>query len=207
MGFYGDQVLPRMMSWALGTRAIADERKTCLAGVRGTVLEVGFGSGLNLPWYPAGIERLVAVDPSRTGARLARRRIAAAPFAVEHVALAGEVIDAPDASFDSVVSTFTLCTVDDPAAALGQILRVLRPEGRFFFLEHGLAPDPGVRRWQGRLNGLQQALCGGCHLDRDIGRLVREAGFAIDQVDQHYLRGSPRTHGFLTRGIARRAGP
>jgi ubiquinone/menaquinone biosynthesis C-methylase UbiE len=205
VGVYGEQVLPRLMSLMMGTRVLAGERRQALAGVRGAVLEIGFGAGHNLPHYPATVEKVVAVDPSGVGARLARKRIAAAPFPVEHVALRGEAIDAPDASFDAVVSTFTLCTVPDPAAALGQLRRVLKPDGRFFFVEHGRADDPAVRRWQDRLNGLQRALVGGCNLNRDIERLVREAGFAPVEVHQHYLPGMPRTSGFVTRGVATRA--
>jgi SAM-dependent methyltransferase len=209
MGFYGERILPHIMNVAMGVSVLADERRRCLRGVAGTVLELGFGSGHNLPFYPvgpAGVAKLVAVDPSAVAARLARARIAAAPFPVEHAALAGDTIDAPDASFDAVVCTFTMCTVPDPAAMLRQVARVLRPGGRFFFLEHGRADDPRVRRWQDRLNGLQKALVGGCHLNRDIAALIRDAGFSVDELDKHYMRGpkiGPRVSAFLFRGVAR----
>ena len=202
MGFYGDQILPRLMSVAMGTKAIGEERRRAVAGVSGTVLELGFGAGHNLPFYPPAVTKIVAVDPSRVSAKLARKRIAATRLPVDYLALAGEALDAPDASFDAVVSTFTLCTVGDPAAALAQIRRVLKPGGRMFLLEHGRADDPEVRRWQGRLNGLQMALVGGGHLDRDIEATVREAGFAFDEIEKHYLAGAPRVSGFLTRGVA-----
>jgi SAM-dependent methyltransferase len=205
MGFYGERILPRIMNVAMGVSYLADERRRCLRGVAGTVLEIGFGSGHNLPFYPvgpAGVAKLVAVDPSAVAARLARERIAAAPFPVEHAALAGDTIDAPDASFDAVVCTFTMCTVPDPAAMLRQVARVLRPGGRFFFLEHGRADDAGVRRWQDRLNGLQKALVGGCHLNRDIAALIRDAGFSVDEIDKHYMQG-PKVSAFLFRGVAR----
>jgi ubiquinone/menaquinone biosynthesis C-methylase UbiE len=205
MGFYGDFVLPRILNVAMGTRVITEERQRALEGVRGRVLEVGFGSGHNLPLYSRQVEALVAVDPSRQAARLARGRIARAGFAVEYRALQAERIDAADGSFDSVVCTFTLCTIPDPSAALAQMLRVLRPGGRFFFVEHGRADDPRVRRWQDRLNGLQKKLVGGCHLNRDIAGLVRGAGFQIEQLDQHYLKGQPRMFAFITRGVGRRA--
>ena len=206
MGFYDAWVLPRLMNVAMGMRALTHERKACLASVSGTVLELGFGAGHNLPCYPAAVSKVVGVDPSTQGAKLARKRIAAAKFPVEHVALEGERIDAPDAAFDAVVSTFTLCSVGDPPAALAQLRRVLKPGGRFFFVEHGWAPEPKVQRWQNRLNGLQQAVFGGCHLNRDIERMVSDAGFAFDELDKHYAQGAPRFAGFLTRGVARRAG-
>jgi ubiquinone/menaquinone biosynthesis C-methylase UbiE len=122
---------------------------------------------------------------------------------VQHVALSGEYIDAPDASYDSAVSTFTLCTIPDPLAALQQIRRVLKPGGRFFFLEHGLSPDPDVLRWQNRLNGFSRTVFGGCNLNRDVSRMVRDGGFALDNVHQYYIEGQPKFGGCVTRGVAR----
>jgi ubiquinone/menaquinone biosynthesis C-methylase UbiE len=186
-------------------KLVAEQRKQCLAGVTGTVLEVGFGSGHNLPYYPAAVQRVVAVDPSTEGAKLARKRIAAARFPVEYIPLAGEEISAADASFDSVVSTFTLCTIPDPLAALRQMLRVLKPDGRFFLVEHGRSSEPKIQRWQDRMNGVQRAMCGGCNMNRDIERLVREAGFAFEEIDKYYVKGQPKLVACMTRGIARRA--
>jgi ubiquinone/menaquinone biosynthesis C-methylase UbiE len=171
MGFYNDWALPRILNLMMDMKVTREERKKCLAHVTGNVLEVGFGSGHNLPFYPSTVQRVVAVDPSTHSARLARKRIAAAPFPVEYVPLMGEHIDAPDASFDSIVSTYTLCTIPDPVAALAQMRRVLKPEGRFFFVEHGRSAEPKVQRWQDRLNGLQRTMCGGCNMNRDIARL------------------------------------
>jgi ubiquinone/menaquinone biosynthesis C-methylase UbiE len=205
MGFYGNWLLPRFLNVAMGMKFVTDERKKCLAGVTGTVLEVGFGSGHNLPFYPATVQKLVAVDPSTTAAKLARKRIAEARFPVQYLPLEGEHLDAPDASFDSVVCTFTLCTIPDPATALRQMLRVLKPGGRLFVVEHGRSADPKVSRWQDRMNGVQKALFGGCHLNRDIEQLVHEAGFSFEQVDKYYLKGQAKMSGFMTRGIARRA--
>jgi ubiquinone/menaquinone biosynthesis C-methylase UbiE len=202
MGLYEKWVLPRLLNLAMGDEFITEERKKALGGVRGTVLEVGFGAGHNLPFYPAGVQRLVAVDPSRESAKLARKRIAEAPFPVEYVAAAGENLAAPDHSFDSVVSTFTLCTVADPLAALGQMRRVLKPGGKLFLVEHGLSTDPGVQRWQRRLNGLQGFVFGGCRLNRDVRRMVAEAGFEFDEIDQHYIKGPPKFAAFVTRGVA-----
>lgn len=202
MGFYDKWVLPRLLNLMMGNKFATEERKKCLAGVSGTVLEVGFGSGHNLPWYPASVRRVVAVDPSRESAKLARKRIAEARFPVEYLPVGGEEISAADHSFDSVVSTFTLCTIPDPVAALAQMRRVLKPEGKLFLAEHGLSGDPKIQRWQHRLNGLQNFMCGGCNMNRDIRRLIGEAGFEFDQVDQYYMQGAPKFAGFLTRGIA-----
>lgn len=202
MAFYDDWLLPRVLNLAMGMKPITEERKKCLASVRGNVLEVGFGSGLNLPWYPDGVQQVVAVDPSQEGAKLARKRIRAARFPVEYMPLEGEKIAAPDASFDAVVSTFTLCTIPDPLAALRQMRRVLKPNGRFFFVEHGLAAEAGVQRWQHRLNPWQQRMCGGCNMNRDIEALVRSAGFGFDALDKYFIKG-PKPMSFMTRGIAR----
>jgi len=202
MGFYDKFILPRLMNLMMGNRFMKAERQKCLAGVSGTVLEVGFGSGHNLPFYPAGVLRVVAVDPSRESAKLAKKRIAEARFPVEYLPLEGERIASPDHSFDCVVSTFTLCSIAEPLAALAQMRRVLKPGGKLFFAEHGLSRDESVQRWQHRLNRIQNRICGGCNLNRDIRRMVAEAGFELDQVDQYYMQGAPKFGGFLTRGIA-----
>jgi SAM-dependent methyltransferase len=203
MGVYSEWVLPRIVNVALGTKVMAGERRKALAGVKGNVLELGFGTGHNLPFYPEGVERVTAIDPSTASARLARSRIAAAPFPVEYVALTGERIDARDESFDAAVSTYTLCTVADPVAALEQIRRVLKPGGGFHFLEHGLADDPEVQRWQARLNVFSGLVFGGCNLNRDIERLVRQAGFTFDRIEKYYVEGDPKFVGWVTRAVAR----
>jgi SAM-dependent methyltransferase len=202
MGLYDDWVLPRLLDVTLGIRPVAEERARALAEVRGRVLEVGFGSGLNLQHYPAGVKALVGIDPSGQSARLARKRIAQAPFPVELLPLRGEELPSADASFDSVVSTFTLCTIPDPLAALRQMRRVLSPQGRFFFLEHGRSDEPRVRRWQDRLNGVQGWLFGGCNLNRPMDELITAAGFELERLDRYYARG-PKTVACLYRGVAR----
>ena len=186
----------------MGTKVIGDERKKCVAEVSGRVLEVGFGSGHNLPFYSSKVERIVAIDPSVISAKLARKRIEQVRYPVEYLALKGEEIPAPDASFDSVVSTFTLCTIPDVLAALRQIRRVLKPDGRFFFLEHGRSPDPAVRRWQNRLNGMQQFFAGGCHLNRPIDQLISDAGLEVLTIEKYYGK-APKAFSYLYRGIAR----
>jgi ubiquinone/menaquinone biosynthesis C-methylase UbiE len=201
MGPYERLVLPRLLDMAMSFPALNEERRACLSRAHGKVLEVGFGTGRNLPWYPSAVERVVAVDPSGDSAQLARERIAAAPFPVEYVRLAGEKIDAPDQSFDTVVSTFTLCSIPEPAIALQQMRRVLKPGGKLLFAEHGLAPDAGVQRWQHRLNGLQGAIFGGCHLNRNTRQLLEDAGFFVE-ADAYYVPNVPKFAGFLTRGVA-----
>lgn len=202
MGLYERWVLPRLLDAAMAFPALDEERRVCLSRAQGQVLEVGFGTGRNLPWYPPEVERVVAVDPSGESVRLARRRIAQARFPVEYVRLAGEDIDALDDSFDCVVSTFTLCSIPDPVAALRQMRRVLKPGGRLLFAEHGLAPDIEVQRWQHRLNRLQKLLFGGCNLNRDTQALLRTAGFTLEAADEYYVPGVPKLAGYLTRGVA-----
>jgi SAM-dependent methyltransferase len=203
MGFYSDWVLPNLVNKALDTKVIHEQRRMALKDVKGTVLELGFGTGHNLPFYPDGVERVVAVDPSAASAKLARKRIAAAPFPVEYRSITGERLDAPDQSFDAVVSTYTLCTIPDPLAALEQVRRVLKPGGSFHLLEHGLAVDPHVQRWQARLNGLNNLMLGGCNLNRDIEQLVRQGGFSFERIDKYYVEGDPKFAGWLTRGLAK----
>jgi SAM-dependent methyltransferase len=205
MGFYDDHILPRLVDVACGSKELAVERKKCLAAVSGTVLEVGFGTGHNLPHYGPGVKKVVGVDPSGHSAKIAKRRIDRAPFPVELLQLRGEQIAAPDESFDSVVSTLTLCTIADPGAALLQVHRVLKREGRFFFLEHGRSDEANVRRWQDRLNPLQNWICGGCNLNRDIERLIADAGFTFDTLDKYYGNMGPKPFAYLYRGVARRA--
>jgi ubiquinone/menaquinone biosynthesis C-methylase UbiE len=195
--------LPRLIDLGCSSKELAAERARCLAGVSGRVIEIGFGSGLNLPHYPPAVARCVGVDPSGQAAKLARARIAAAPFPVEVISLSAEKIPAEDHAFDAAVSTFSLCTIPDARAALAEVRRVLVPGGRLFFLEHGRAPDAGVLRWQRRLNELQGRLFGGCHLDREIDRLIADAGFEIETLDAHYGLGAPKPFAFLYRGVAR----
>jgi ubiquinone/menaquinone biosynthesis C-methylase UbiE len=203
MGFYSEWFLPNLVNKAMDTKVLHEQRRMALKDVKGTVLELGFGTGHNLPFYPDGVERVVAVDPSAASAKLARQRIAAAPFPVEYRNLTGERLDAPDHTFDAVVSTYTLCTIPDPVAALEQVRRVLKPGGAFHLLEHGLAIDPKVQRWQARLNGFNNLVLGGCNLNRDIEQLVRQAGFTFERIDKYYVQGDPKFVGWVTRGLAK----
>lgn len=201
MGLWGDRLLPRLVDWALRTPEVSARRALTLAGLRGQVLEIGFGSGLNLRHYPAGVERVLAVEPSDQAWRLAGPRMAAGTPPVERVGLDGARLPLPDRSVDAVVSTFTLCTIPDVAAALAEVRRVLRPGGRLHFLEHGRAPEMSVRRWQRRLQPLQSRIVGGCRLDRRIDELVTGAGLEMVELVTGYGDG-PKPLSYLYRGRA-----
>jgi ubiquinone/menaquinone biosynthesis C-methylase UbiE len=202
MGFYSSVIFPRMCDLVLGQPFVARYRKGLLAQASGDVLEVGFGTGLNLPHYPPQVRRLTAVDPEPGMHRLARRRLRRARFPVELRVGGSERLPFADAAFDCVASTWTLCSIDGVERALGEVYRVLRPSGRFLFLEHGLCPEPGVQAWQRRLNRLEMLLAGGCRLDRDIKALVGAQPFRSVAVDEFYLEHAPKTHGYLYRGVA-----
>jgi SAM-dependent methyltransferase len=200
MGLYGERILPWLTHHALKAGEVAAERQVALADVGGDVLELGMGSGLNLPHYGPGVRRVVGVEPSRGAARMAGRAIEAVSFPVDIVPTTAEAI-AFEARFDAVVSTFTLCTIADVDLALVAARRALRPDGRIFFLEHGLSSEPRVQKWQHRFEPIQKRLAGGCHLTRDPGALLERAGFAVSRLDTFYMKG-PRPWTFLYRGAA-----
>ncbi len=202
MGFYTDCVFPVFLDWTM--RMVDELRAPALAAARGDVLEVGFGTGLNLPHYPAAVRRLVGLDPLRALERRIAKRVAAARFPVERVALsADQRIPFPDASFDCVVTTFTLCSIPDVRAALAEMRRVLRPGGVYLFLEHGRSDDPKVARRQERFEPIQRRIAGGCHLARPIDRLVREAGFEMDRLERFVQPRAPRILAEMYRGEGR----
>lgn len=203
MNAYDRYLMPRLVNCACSSPMIAKARWRVVPRAAGRVLEIGFGSGLNLPFYERSrIERLWALEPSPQMRALAARRVEAAGLPLQWLDLPGEAIPLPDASVDCVVSTFTLCTIPGVGQALAQVRRVLRPGGRLLFCEHGAAPDAAVRRWQGRLDGLWGRLAGGCHLNREIAPLLAAAGFTPTAVASAYLRGAPRLAGYLTWGEA-----
>lgn len=205
MGIYREHVLPRLVDRACGTGELRRWRKQVTAGLSGTVVEIGFGSGLNVPAYPPEVHLVYAVEPALTARRLAEDRIAASPVRVEHVALHGESIPLDDDSCDGALSTFTLCTIPAVEEALAEVRRVLRPGGRLHFLEHGLSPDPSVATWQRRLEPVQKRLADGCHLTRDAAELVRSAGFELERVESRYAKG-PKPWTWLTEGVASNPG-
>jgi ubiquinone/menaquinone biosynthesis C-methylase UbiE len=202
MGFYDEQVLPRFINLVCSTKTVRDLRQRVCTGLRGRVVEVGFGSGLNVPYYPAEVSSVAAIEPADTGWKLAGRRVAEATVAIERTGLDGQKLPLPDNSCDAALSTYTLCTIPDVAAALAELRRVLKPGAALHFLDHGLAPDEPVRRWQHRLDPLQQRLFGGCHLTRPIAELVSEAGFTISEIDLFYEKGAPKPLGAISLGVA-----
>ena len=169
MGFYEEQILPRVTDRALRGKEAARLRVRVTAGLSGEVLEVGFGSGLNMPYYPPAVQRVRAVDPSAVARKLAAERVAASTVPVEYIGVDAQALPLEDASVDYVVSVLTLCTIPAVDRALAEIRRVLRPAGAFHFMEHGLSPEETVARWQHRLTPLQRRVFGGCHLSRPIG--------------------------------------
>lgn len=202
MTWYERHVLPHLIECACGMGRIMRLRESLIPRARGRVLEVGIGTGLNLPHYdPAKVTHICGLDPSSAMHRLGRQRAARCRVPVESIVLSAERIAANDASFDTVVSTFTLCTIPDAVSALQEMRRVLKPGGELVFCEHGKAPDASVYRWQDRLTPLWKPLAGGCHLNRDIPALLIQGGFALRQVDASYLPG-PKPMMFVYRGAA-----
>jgi SAM-dependent methyltransferase len=205
MGVYGEQVLPRIIDAACSMKAAAPQRRRVCDGLAGEVVEIGFGSGLNVPFYPPAVTRVSAVEPADVGWKLAQQRVRASGVPVERAGLDGQSLPFDDDRFDAALSTWTMCSIPDLAAALRELRRVLKPGGALHFVEHGLAPDEPVQRWQHRLDPLQQRLFGGCHLNRPIVDLVTAAGFTIEAVDVYYEKGTPKALGANSLGVARSA--
>ena len=201
MGVYREQLVPRMIDRACGTRELLDWRTKVAAGLSGTVVEIGFGSGLNMAAYPADVSLVYAVEPADVARKLAADRVAASPIRVEHVGLHGESIPLDDNSCDGALCTFTLCTIPDVERALAEVRRVVKPGGRFHFLEHGRSPHVKVTTWQRRLEPMQKRLFDGCHLTRDPAELLEAAGFRLDRVESRYASG-PKPWAWFTEGIA-----
>lgn len=183
VGIYRDRVVPRLVNVACGMKANEPLRERVCAGLSGRVVELGFGSGLNVPFYSDAVESVSAVEPADLGWKLSARRRAATRVPIERAGLDGQALPFPDSSFDTALSTWTMCTIPDIEAALGEIRRVLVPGGTLRFVEHGLAPAPEVQRWQHRLDPLQQRIAGGCHLNRNIRALIETAGFGIRELE------------------------
>lgn len=202
MGFYNDQVMPRLVAVVCGNRFFDSWRRRTCEGLEGDIIELGFGSGTNVRFLPAAVRRVVAVEPSHTARTVARAKIKSADIDIEFVDL-----DRPHEltanSLDGALCTFTLCSVEKPVEVLRQILHVVKPGAALHFLEHGLSPDPCTALWQHRLNGVEQLCAGGCHLTRDPLKLISESGFEIERSVQEYAKG-PKPWSYFTLGLARK---
>ncbi|MFK7975785.1 MAG: class I SAM-dependent methyltransferase [Halioglobus sp.] len=206
MAFYDDYILPRFIRCACGTKPIMKQREKVVPRAQGTVLEIGIGPGLNLPYYDSDkVDRLIGLDPSQASWELVGEKAQGLGFDVEFVGLPGEQIPLDDNSVDSIVVTYSLCTIPDPHAALQGMARVLKPGGELVFSEHGKAPDAGVAKWQDRVNPMWKKFAGGCNLNRDIPKLLGDGGFAVSELDECYLPGTPKIAGFTYWGSARLA--
>jgi ubiquinone/menaquinone biosynthesis C-methylase UbiE len=201
VGLWGERILPRLVDRALSTDEINGRRKLACEGLHGRMLEIGFGSGLNLRYYPEAVIEVLAVEPSDMAWRLARPRIERLAAPVRRAGLDGERLDLADGSVDAALTTYTLCTIPDVQAALREVRRVLRPGGRLHFVEHGLAPELSVQRWQHRIHPVHSRLAGGCRLDRAIDELIVDARFSLAQIDREYGTG-PRWNSYIYRGLA-----
>ncbi len=205
MGFYDQHILPRVITCACGTRPIMRQRDKVVPLATGIVLEIGIGAGHNLPFYdPARVQRLIGLDPSSESWELAAKRVAHLGFDVEFIGLPSEQIPLEDASVDTVLVTYSLCTIPDPVSALQGMARVLRPGGSLIFCEHSKAPDTAVCKWQDRINPLWRKWLGGCNLNRDIPALLSTGGFRIDEMESTYLSGMPKIAGYNVWGRAQK---
>lgn len=193
MSWWAAHVVPRLTDGPLSQPPVMELRSRVCRGLRGRVLEIGFGSGLNLGAYPDEIDSVDAVEPSELGWSRSAGRRTASSVPVTRIGLDGQRLTASDASYDAVLSTFTLCTIPDAVRAVAEVRRVLRPGGVLCFLEHGLAPEARIAAWQRRLDPVQGAVFGGCQLSRDTPSVVRDAGLEIAELDQHYLEGPAMT--------------
>src|ERR1700731_1959793 len=202
MGFYERWIVPRLLDLAMRNRVLDPYRQRTIETAQGLVLEVGVGSGLNMPLYGPAVTRVVAIDPSPELLRLTSRRTADVVIPVSLLRASAEHLPLADAVFDAIVMTWTLCSIPNPIAALTEMRRVLRPGGRLIFVEHGLSPEIRVARWQHRLTPCWKRISGGCHLDRKTDDLIRVAGFQIDAIELAYMQG-PKPWTFMYQGSAK----
>lgn len=204
MSLYSRHVFPHILDWLMSQPAFTQAREELLANVAGEVLEIGFGTGLNIDHYASGVSSLTTVDVNPGVHKLAEKRLQQTRMPVKFALISGENLPMADASFDAVVSTWTLCSIPDVESALREIRRVLKPEGRFYFVEHGLSPDPCTAKWQHRLTPVQKIIADGCHLNRDHLALIANAGMKVIEKKQFIAQGLPSVGAFMTLGIATR---
>jgi ubiquinone/menaquinone biosynthesis C-methylase UbiE len=202
MGFYQDQIVPLLINLTMRRRDLAAYRSRVVPAADGRVFEIGIGSGLNLPFYSRNVERLIGLDPSPKLLSMVRRNLRPGAPSVELIEGSAEAIPLENSSVDTVVTTWTLCSIPDAGRALREMHRVLRPTGRLLFIEHGRAPEPNVRSWQDRLTPAWKRIGGGCHLNRAIQTLIEDSGFQFDRFETGYMRG-PKPMAFMYEGTAR----
>ncbi len=202
MSFYQQHVLPHVINLAMRKRDLQPYRRRVLGQARGRILEIGIGSGLNLPYYGAGAREIIGLDPAPRLTAMARRVAKRLESSVEFVEGSAEAIPLDRQSIDTVVTTWTLCSIPNVSAALAEMRRVLKPGGQLLFVEHGSAPEPNVRKWQDRLTPLWMRIGGGCHLNRPIRELIERAGFSLLEIDTGYMKG-PKPMSFMYEGCAR----
>ena len=197
MGFYDKYILPSVLNCACGSKPVRYQREKIVPHAEGVVLEIGIGSGLNLPYYRGDkVTRIIGLDPSPELNAMAEKTAAELGLSVEFILASAESIDLPDDHVDTVLVTYTLCTIPDAVRAVKEMRRVLKPEGKILFCEHGLAPDETVAKWQDRIDPLWGRIAGGCHLNRDIPKLIRSAGLSIETMDEMYLPSTPKFAGY-----------
>lgn len=207
MGLYANRIFPWVIEHIMSRDVMTHQRRQVVPDARGDVLEIGFGTGLNLPHYRASVKRLTIIDPNPGMHRRAAPRIAQSSIPVESISLgADDRLPLDDNRFDTVVSTWTMCSIPDLPRALAEMARVLKPGGRLLFIEHGLSPDPGVARWQNRLNGLNRRIGDGCNLNRNIAAMIAASPLHVVTCDQFYLPHTPRLGGWMYRGTAEKPG-
>ena len=203
MNLYEKYLLPTIIDWGCGQAIMQQQRERVVPMASGCVLEIGIGSGRNLPFYDSkNVDRVIGIDPSAEMLAMARARSRDLPFELELIQLSSEQMPLDDHSVDTVLTTFTLCTIPDVEAALKQMRRVLKPGGELIFCEHGRAPDAGIQKWQDRINPLWKRCFGGCNINRNIPALLRANGFRINRIEQAYLPDTPRIVGYRYLGIA-----
>ncbi len=201
MGFYSQKIFPYLLDWSLSDSTFNQYRQEVLAKVEGEVLEIGFGTGLNLSFYPDAINEIITVDNNPGVHKLAQKRIDKSSITVDHRILSGENLPMSDNSFDSVVSTWTLCSIEKVEQAVNEIHRVLKPGGKFFFIEHGLSNEPSIQTWQNRLNPIQNVIADGCNLNRNIRSIVQQQ-FSQVNVEEFYADKTPKFMGYMYKGVA-----
>jgi ubiquinone/menaquinone biosynthesis C-methylase UbiE len=206
MGFYSKYIFPHLLEWALGNPQLGKYRRRALETAQGKVLEIGFGTGLNLPYYPQSVSEIMAIDPENMLADKTARRIKESNMPVHFVQLdASGKLPFADATFDSIITTWTLCSIEQVASALAEMRRLLKPNGHYIFLEHGRSDDAKTAHWQDRFNPIEKVIGAGCNINRPIDHLIKAAGFEIETLERFVMPKTPRILGEMYKGIARRA--